>query len=61
MTAAHHGRPCALQADRQHLRDADIEPGREIELIGGHRDEDRERDQRLHRLVAEDRADVEDR
>ena len=49
----------ALQSDRQHLRDADIEAGREIELIGDHRNEHRKRDQELHRLVAENRANVE--
>ena len=62
-STAHDRRPprqaLALQPDRQHLRDADIEAGREIELVGDHRDEHRERDQQLHRLVAEDRADVE--
>ena len=49
----------ALEPDRQHLRNADVEAGREVELVRDHRDEDRERDQKLHRLVAEDRADVE--
>ena len=52
--------PLTLQADRQHLRDADVEAGGQVELVGGHRDEHGERDQRLHRLVVEDRADVEE-
>ena len=48
-----------LQSDRQHLRDPDIEAGGQVKLVRHHRDEDRQRDQKLHRLVAEDRPDVE--
>ena len=50
----------ALQADRQNLRNAEIEAGGEIEMVGGHRNEHGQRQQRLHGFVVEDRPDVEE-
>ena len=58
-TAAHQGRPCPCRPMASTCEMPTIEAGREVELVGGHRDQHRQRDQRLHRLVAEDRADVE--
>ena len=54
------GQALPLQPDRQHLGDAEVEPGREVEMVGGHRDEDGQRHQRLDRFVVEDRLDVEE-